>query len=107
MQGVFPFQRRGDASVSIVTTITLSTAVTLQLSGFVVMEIANVSATAAAAFCITPSGASAATAATAAMRTIPPLAVLHERVMAGASFVSAIALTGTPTLVFTPGVQNG
>lgn len=107
MQGVYPFQRRDATSVRILTTIGVSSLATLQLSGNVIVEIANLSTTEAAAFVFTGASASSATPASTNMRTIPPATVLHEFIPGGISSVSAVALSGTPTLVFTPGVING
>lgn len=107
MDGIFPFQRRDQASsVRVVATVGLSTLVTLQVSGIAIVEIANISLTDAATFCFTGTNQTLIQATTT-MRTIPAQTVLYERVPQGLSFASAAALSGTPTLVFTPGVNNG
>lgn len=107
MEGVFAFQRTG-AAVSITTTSGASTSSALTIANGGVVEVANTSATVAAAFVLTDAGAAGATAATSLMRTIPPATVLHERLPQGASYASAIALAaGAPVIVFTPGVSNG
>lgn len=89
------------------TTTSLGSFTTTQLAGALTMEIVNTSATAAAAFAFTPFGGTQVLAVSGT-RTIPPLGIMHERLMTGCGGVSAIALaTGAPVVVFTPGVLNG
>lgn len=109
MAGPAPlFQRLGPAasSVSILTTITVAGISTFQLSGYSICEIVNQDTSKSAAFLFTPAGAASGTAATTNDRVIPPQGVLYERLPQGASWVSAIAISGTPNLTFTPG-QGG
>ena len=107
MQGVFPFQRSG-ASVSLQTTTNVSSSGAFSLINNGVVEIANLSTTGSAAYVFTAAGASVATAATTAMRTIPPISVVHERLTQGASFAAAIGIGAADVvLVFTPGTPNG
>ena len=106
MQGVFAFQRTGAAvSISFTNGVAVSSALVIANGG--VCEITNTDTTDSVAFVFTDAGASGATAATTAARTIPPFTTLHERLPQGASYVSTIAHAGTGTLIFTPGVSNG
>lgn len=106
MQGNFAFQRIGSStSLAFSTTVANSTTLTIVANG--VVEIANLSATNPCAFLFTDAGGSSATAATTSARTVPPLGIMQERLVQGASYVSVIASSGTGTLVFTPGAING
>lgn len=107
MEGIFAFQRTGVAA-SVTTTTAASASIALTIAKGGVAEIVNTSTTASAAFVFTDNGASAATDASTDMRTIPPMAVMHEQLPQGASFVAAKAhAAGAPVLLITPGVSNG
>jgi len=110
MEGIFPFQRLSSSAgnaVSITTTTSISTAVTFQITGATVVEVANLSTTASAAFVLSDATVTTVPTATTAMRTVPPATVVTEYMRQGTSFAAAIAVSGSPTLVFTPGVING
>lgn len=108
MQGLFSFQRSGPGKILNVLTSGVSAATTLAITPGSMVEIANVSNNVAAAFVFTPASGTSATAATTALRTIPPLTVMQEFLPAGASYVAAAGSpAGYATLVFTPGVPNG
>ena len=97
------FQRSG-SSVSILSSTNLAGLSTMQIGGLAVMEIANLSTTTAATFYITAAGQTTGQAAATTDRVIPPDYVLYENIPLGASYVSALAVTGPgPTIVFTPG----
>lgn len=102
MPNPIAFQRTGATVVAALTTTTLAGAVSLQVAGYQFCEIVNTSATIAASFSFTTSGATVA--ATSGDRVIPPLGVLYEQLPNGCASASALELsTGNVSIAFTPG----